>query len=120
MSLVYLKGSDVEIDIERQRARLLSIDHETYVYHCNQLGNVYYPNCNTKYCFELKEKMEAALDENDEPILDGLGQPMYNGLGEFCLEIDTEQDEYDSLPSVHVNRLISREAMESDGWFVNE
>jgi hypothetical protein len=119
MALVYLKGEDVETTVSRQRARLCGILNETYVYHCQLLGYTSQAQ-DTKYCFPLKEKMEAVLDENEEPVLDECGQQAYQGLGEFCSEIDTEQDEYSSLPTIHVNRLVSRATMEADGWFANE
>lgn len=120
MAKMYLRGSDVETEATRQRARLQGINNETYVYYCNQLGNEHYPNCQTMYCFALKEKMEAVFDENNEPVLDVDGLQIYQGLGEFCLEVDTEQVEHSSLPSVHINRLVSRETMITDGWFEDE
>ena len=64
--------------------------------------------------------MSAVLDENGDPVLDERDMPTYTGTGEFCLEIDTEQAEYDSLPTIHANRLVSRATMETDGWFANE
>lgn len=120
MAKMYLLGTDIETTQARQRARLQGINNETYVYYCNSLGNDHYPNCSTMYCFQLKEKMEAVLDENNDPVLDERGLQAYSGTGEFCLEIDDTQDEYTSLPSIHVNRLVSRATMEADGWFENE
>lgn len=120
MAKMYLRGVDVETDPARRKARLLGIANETHVYYCNQLGNEYYPNCETKYCFSLKEKMKSVLDENGDPVLDERGQPTYIGIGEDCLEIDTEQAEYSSLHPIHVNRLKTREEMLTDGWFINE
>ena len=43
MAKMYLLGADVETDVNRQRARLLGINHEAYVYQCNQMGNPHYP-----------------------------------------------------------------------------
>ena len=77
-------------------------------------------SCSTMYCFPLKEKQSAVLDENGDHVLDELGQPSYIGTGDFCLEIDDTQAEYSSLPSIHINRLIGRATMEADGWFSNE
>jgi hypothetical protein len=52
--------------------------------------------------------------------LDEMGKTVYVGTGDDCLEIDTEQAEYSSLPTVHANRLVDRATMELNGWFANE
>lgn len=88
----YLKGSSVETDVTRQRARLQGINNETYVYHCNELGNPHYPQCQTMYEYEL------------------ISHPI---TFEDALKI--EETTY--LPSIHLSRLVSNEQMELDGWF---
>lgn len=125
LAKVYLKGSDVENDSARQRARLLGICHETYVYNCATKGNTYNLNNATKYCFPIKEKMEEILDGDGNPVLDELGNKTYQGTGEYALEMDNDSETalgeyYDSLYSTHVSRVKTRTAMETAGWFVNE
>ena len=125
MAKVYLKGSDVETDSARQRARLLGICHETYVYNCATKGNTYNLNNITKYCFPLKEKMEEILDKAGNPVLDERGNKTYTGTGEYALEMDSDSKTetgayYSSLYSTHATKLVNRADMEDDGWFINE
>jgi hypothetical protein len=94
MAKMYLKGSSVESNSARRKARLLGIAHEIYEHYCHAtLNNPNFEDRTTKYCFSVKEKD-----------------------GEFCLEVDTEQAEYNSLPNIHVNRLVDKATMEADGW----
>jgi hypothetical protein len=120
MAKVYLRGSDVESTQTRQRARLCGIANETYVQHCQESGYTVVPKDGTMYNFTVKQQMSAVLDENGDPVLDEHDMPTYAGTGEFCLEVDTTQAEYSSLPIVHVNRLVDRATMETEGWFYEE
>ena len=120
MAKMYLKGSDVEPDIERQRARLCGISNETYVFFCQTRGRISEPKDTTEYCFPIKEKMSPVVNELGEPVLNNMGQQSFINTGDFCSEVDTEQAEYACLPAIHVNRLVDRETIELDGWFINE
>ena len=116
MSKVYLKASLVEQDEAKQVPRLLGIVNEIFEdYTMNTLGNTNYWTRTTKYCeHRIIERSVVVLDENDEPVLDELGGQRYNK--EIALELDTELAEYSKLAQVHVNRLVSAETMEADGW----
>jgi len=116
MSKVYLKANLVEQDEAKQLPRLLGIVNEIFEdYTMNTLGNTNYNCRTTKYCeHRIIERYVEVLDENDEPVLDMMGNPTQRK--EIALELDTELAEYGKLAQVHVNRLVSAETMEADGW----
>ena len=125
MAKMYLLGSDVETNKDRERPRLCGIANETFVAYSQAMGYLVRPVDGTMYCFPVKEKMLAMFDENDEPILDMDGQQAYQGTGDYCMEVDTDTTTeigkyYDYIPTVHISRLKSRETMETAGWFTNE
>ena len=88
----YLKASSIETNVARQRARLLGINGECYIFQCNEAGNPHYPDCQTSYKFMM------------------ITHPVTN---EDALCVDDDS----LLIGIHQNKLVEQEVMELEGWF---
>ena len=111
MAKKYLKGSDVENDVNRQKARLLGIAHELYVQSTQDKGGTYTPQVSrTVYGSDLKQKKQ------DSGSKDVYGDIEWTYSDEYAIEIDDTSDEYTKLISLHKNKIKSKEDLENEGW----
>ena len=97
----YLKGSDVESDSTREKARLSGIANELYILRVQNKGTDYnIGSFGTLYGNKIfQKKVDSGLLEED-------GSTKWTYYDEWALEIDTEQDEYIYMIQVHKDKLV--------------
>jgi len=102
----YLKGSDIESDSTRYKARLYAIANELYILKTEFLGGTYSGGTTTQREKDLiRKKVDSGLLEED-------GSTLWTYSDEWALPIDTEDKTYDFLIDVHKNKLVDT----LEGW----
>ena len=90
MAKKYLKGSSLESDETKRKARILGIAHEIYVNHTEAIGGDYNINNATKYATSIYRQKDTE-------------GTLYN---DWAYEIDTESAEYGQMIQIHKDLLV--------------
>ena len=102
----YLRGSDIESDPTRYKARLYAIANELYILKTEFLGGTYSGGTTTQ-----REK-DIVRARQDSGLLEEDGSKKYNYEDEYALELGTESDDYTKLVSVH--KVKEKDAIEKE------
>ena len=103
----YLKGSDIESDSTRYKARLLGIANEMYIAMVEANGTDWVQEkYGTYYGNKLIQK------KVDSGLTDNLGETVWTYSNEFALEVDTTSNIYAYMIDLHKNALVDTLA----GW----
>ena len=97
----YLKGSDVELDATRYKARLSGIANELYILQTESQGTNYnIGTYGTLYGNKIfKQKQDSGLLAED-------GSIKWTYLDDWALEIDTTSNEYVYMIQIHKDKLV--------------
>lgn len=88
------------------KARAMGISRETYVAFVESQGYTYSNATHSDDAYGIIEKITIETIDNVD-----VETKLY------ALVVDDTMPYYNSLPEVHISRLVEREELELDGWF---
>lgn len=97
----YLKGSDIESDPTRRKARLSGIANELYILQTENQGTNY--NIGTYGTLYGNRIFQEKVDSG---LLDEQGQIVWTYSDDWALEIDTTSNEYVYMIQIHKDALV--------------
>ena len=111
MAIKYLRGSDIETDVNRYKPRLLGIANEMYIAWTESEGTDWIQGTyGTYYANELIQK------KVDSGLIDDEGNTVWTFSNEYALIVDDQTPIYDFMIQIHIDKLVDESVLISDGW----